>query len=97
MPEDTSAVLTERRDGVLLITLNRPDARNAVNGAVAAGVAAALDDLDASTTSRWACSPAPGRGSPPVWTSRRSPRASARGWRVGEEEDKRVRAPRFEQ
>jgi len=48
MPEDTSAVLTERRDGVLLITLNRPDARNAVNGAVAAGVAAALDDLDAS-------------------------------------------------
>jgi len=48
MPEDTSAVLSERRDGVLLITLNRPDARNAVNGAVAAGVAAALDDLDAS-------------------------------------------------
>jgi enoyl-CoA hydratase len=41
-----SAVLTERRDNVLLITLNRPDARNAVNGAVAAGVAAALDELD---------------------------------------------------
>jgi enoyl-CoA hydratase len=48
MSEDTSAVLTERRDGVLLITLNRPDARNAVNGALAQGVAAALDDLDAS-------------------------------------------------
>ncbi len=41
------AVLTERRDGVLLITMNRPDARNAVNGAVAEGVAAALDELDA--------------------------------------------------
>src|SRR5947207_14068912 len=41
-------VLTERRDGVLLITLNRPDARNAVNLALAEGVAAALDDLDAS-------------------------------------------------
>jgi enoyl-CoA hydratase/carnithine racemase len=40
-------VLTERRDGVLLITLNRPDARNAVNGAVAEGIAAALDALDA--------------------------------------------------
>jgi enoyl-CoA hydratase len=40
-------VLTERRDGVLLITLNRPDARNAVNAAVAEGVAGALDDLDA--------------------------------------------------
>ena len=40
-------VLTERRDNVLLITLNRPDQRNAVNGAVADGVAAALDELDA--------------------------------------------------
>jgi len=40
-------VLTERRDGVLLITLNRPDARNAVNLALAKGVAAALDELDA--------------------------------------------------
>lgn len=39
-------VLTERRDGVLLITLNRPEARNAVNLPLAEGVAAALDDLD---------------------------------------------------
>jgi enoyl-CoA hydratase len=45
MPEDP--VLTERRDGVLLVTLNRPDARNAVNTALAEGVAAALDALDA--------------------------------------------------
>ena len=44
---DEPAVLTERRDGVLLITLNRPDARNAVNGALAQGVADALDELDA--------------------------------------------------
>ena len=41
------AVLTERRDGVLLITINRPDARNAVNLPVAEGIAAALDALDA--------------------------------------------------
>jgi enoyl-CoA hydratase len=40
------AVLTERRGNVLLITLNRPDARNAVNKALAEGVAAALDELD---------------------------------------------------
>jgi enoyl-CoA hydratase len=45
MPDEP--VLTERRDGVLLITLNRPEARNAVNLAVAEGVAAALDALDA--------------------------------------------------
>jgi enoyl-CoA hydratase len=41
-------VLTERRGNVLLITLNRPDARNAVNLALAEGVAAALDELDAA-------------------------------------------------
>jgi enoyl-CoA hydratase len=41
------AVLTDAADGVLLITLNRPEARNAVNGALAEGVADALDRLDA--------------------------------------------------
>jgi enoyl-CoA hydratase len=40
------AVLTERRGRVLVVTLNRPDARNAVNGAVAEGVGRALDELD---------------------------------------------------
>ena len=40
------AVLTEADGGVLLITLNRPDARNAVNAALASGVAEALDRLD---------------------------------------------------
>lgn len=34
-------------DRALLITLNRPDARNAVNGEVAREMAAILDDLDA--------------------------------------------------
>src|SRR5258708_36201541 len=47
MTEENDAVLTERRDGVLLVTLNRPDARNAVNAALAEGVAGALDELDA--------------------------------------------------
>ena len=40
-------VLVERRDRVLVITLNRPAAKNAVNLAVAQGVAAAVDALDA--------------------------------------------------
>jgi enoyl-CoA hydratase len=43
---DEPAVLTERRARVLLITINRPDQRNAVNAAVAHGIAAALDALD---------------------------------------------------
>jgi enoyl-CoA hydratase len=46
---DTSTatpVLTERRDNVLLITLNRPEVRNAVNQALANGVADALEELD---------------------------------------------------
>jgi enoyl-CoA hydratase/carnithine racemase len=40
-------VLQEPRGHVLLVTLNRPDARNAVNAALAQGVADALDALDA--------------------------------------------------
>jgi enoyl-CoA hydratase len=40
------AVLTEERHGVLVITINRPEARNAINGDVARGIAAALDRLD---------------------------------------------------
>ena len=45
MSED-QAVLRERRGPILLITINRPDQRNAVNAAVATGIAAALDELD---------------------------------------------------
>lgn len=43
-PED--AVLVERRDRVLVVTINRPAARNAVNADVSAGVAAAMDQLE---------------------------------------------------
>ena len=50
MNDSTSAVLTERRDRVLVVTINRPDQRNAVNAAVAHGIAAALDELDADDT-----------------------------------------------
>ena len=42
----TEAVLTEERDGVLVVTINRPEARNAINGDVARGIAAAVDRLD---------------------------------------------------
>jgi enoyl-CoA hydratase len=46
MSEETP-VLTELRGSVLIITMNRPEARNAANLALAKGVAAALDRLDA--------------------------------------------------
>ncbi|HTI20929.1 MAG TPA: crotonase/enoyl-CoA hydratase family protein [Kutzneria sp.] len=39
-------VLTEYADGVAVITINRPSARNAVDRAVAEGLAAAVDELD---------------------------------------------------
>ena len=41
-------VLVEQRDGVQIITINRPEAKNALNLAVAEGVAAAVDELDAN-------------------------------------------------
>lgn len=39
-------VLTEQRDRILIITINRPAAKNAVNAAVSTGLAAAVDQLD---------------------------------------------------
>ncbi len=45
--EQAAAVLTERRDGVLIVTINRPQARNAINRDVSLGIAAAMDELDA--------------------------------------------------
>ncbi|OBF00227.1 crotonase/enoyl-CoA hydratase family protein [Mycobacterium sp. 852002-10029_SCH5224772] len=39
-------VLVEQRDRILIITINRPKAKNAVNSAVANGLAAAVDRLD---------------------------------------------------
>jgi enoyl-CoA hydratase len=40
-------VLVAVDDGIAVVTINRPEARNAVNGAVARGIAAAVEELDA--------------------------------------------------
>ncbi|MFF8869642.1 crotonase/enoyl-CoA hydratase family protein [Streptomyces massasporeus] len=45
-------VRTERIGSALLITLDRPEARNAVNAATATALAAALDELEADPTLR---------------------------------------------
>jgi enoyl-CoA hydratase len=42
-------VLLRRENSVLIVTINRPGQRNAVNGAVSAGIARALDLLDGDT------------------------------------------------
>lgn len=43
----TPGALTERHGHVLVITLNRPEARNAINGAVSSAVGQALEDAEA--------------------------------------------------
>ena len=42
-----SEVLVEYEEGMVIITINRPEAKNAVNRAVSYGVCAAVDELDA--------------------------------------------------
>ena len=44
----TDEVLVDVADGIMTITLNRPEARNAANKALAEGVVAALDELDSN-------------------------------------------------
>jgi enoyl-CoA hydratase len=46
------AVLTEVDGGIAVITINRPEARNAVNGEVARGIATAVEELDGSSDIR---------------------------------------------
>jgi enoyl-CoA hydratase len=44
VPEE---VVVARHDRVLVVTINRPEVRNAMNQSTAQGIAAAMDDLDA--------------------------------------------------
>ena len=41
-------VLVDVADGIMTVTLNRPEAKNAANKALAEGVAAAMDELDSN-------------------------------------------------
>jgi enoyl-CoA hydratase len=42
----TDSVLTEVRDRVVLITINRPQAKNAIDKATAESISAAIDELE---------------------------------------------------
>ncbi len=46
MSDIPAEVRTERRDGVLIVTIDRPRARNAMNAAAAAAISAAMDELE---------------------------------------------------
>lgn len=46
---EEQAVLVERRGRVMIITLNRPEAMNAINGALSHGLLAAVRELDADS------------------------------------------------
>ncbi|MDI5929674.1 crotonase/enoyl-CoA hydratase family protein [Rhizobium leguminosarum] len=48
----TRELLVERRDSLLVMTLNRPEARNAMTQALAREMASALDELDGDETLR---------------------------------------------
>ena len=43
---DTAAVLTERQGHILIVTINRPEARNAVNADVHVGIGTALEEAE---------------------------------------------------
>jgi enoyl-CoA hydratase len=44
----TDEVLVDIADGIMIVTLNRPEARNAANKALAEGVSAAMDELESN-------------------------------------------------
>jgi 1,4-dihydroxy-2-naphthoyl-CoA synthase len=65
-------LLVQRRGAVQVITVNRPEARNALDGAVAAGIRDAADEFDADARLRVGVLTGAGGSSRPEWTSRRS-------------------------
>ena len=49
---DTQEVLVDIEDGVMTITMNRPEAKNAMNKSMAEGISAAIDEFEASADIR---------------------------------------------
>ena len=49
---ETQEVLVDIEDGVMTITMNRPEAKNAMNKSMAEGISAAIDEFEASADIR---------------------------------------------
>lgn len=75
----TDPVLVQVDDGLMVITINRPEVRNAIDGAVSYGVCAAVDELDARSDLRVGILTGAGGTFVPEWISRRSCAARALG------------------
>ena len=65
---DQPAVLTERLDRVLVITLNRPKAMNAINGDLSNGLWSAIQELNEDPGLTAGVLTGAGRGFVPAWT-----------------------------
>ena len=50
---NTPEVLIEHADGLVIITINRPQQKNAVNRAVSYGVCEAIDEMERKTSQRY--------------------------------------------
>ena len=64
----SDVIRTEVSGGIAVITIDRPEARNAVNGDVARGIAAAVDEFDARADVRVLVLTGPAAPSAPAWT-----------------------------
>ena len=63
-------VIVSEADGIITITLNRPEAKNAVNKALAEGVSNALDKLESDPALRVAIITGAGGTFAPAWISK---------------------------
>jgi enoyl-CoA hydratase len=77
--QNPPAVLTERRGRVLLITLNRPDAMNSINGELSHGLWDAVQDLNSDSSLTAGVLTGAGRG----FSSGMDLKAFARGEDIG--------------
>ena len=49
---DTQEVMVDVNEGVMTITMNRPEAKNAMNKSMAEGISAAIDEFEANADIR---------------------------------------------